>query len=535
MYSENSTAPNGGKVDNEKYFDDGQFLRKHHTFVYEQLQVAAKRFNRDLSWLDPTADIGDIVAAAKANGLEVAGAYPRCSTGMQDSYYGQIERCIHRAMENGAIVLPAYIFGDQGVSGKKKKRPGLDRFKTMLERKQVTTVVTFHISRIFRKKYLAIQFLHEEIHERGIRALDIVDNFDTNNPHWKRLVELTMLASDILMEGLPDFVRMGQRAQFLAGFVIGACPKGFRPVPDLTAGYTKKGNPLCRPEVVPEIKAIIVDIFEFIVATKNLDKARDKYNEAIRKLPPEIREFAIHPNASSGEMRPGPFRRMLEDEKLITIWTYGKRRNNFIQREDKLVQDKVPENDWAIQYREHLRIVSDELFYRVQQILAPKKRGKRGTRKGKKAPLSSSLPSLCRCAGCGNALHYENMTGMTCPVARREDRDENGELKCTIKGTVGREEALGAILIKLQSEVLSAPDLVDEIAVRSTEVDIFRMLDTLRNYVCVVTDERGETEEIEDGEAFTVSDVYEALVKLMAEHTPHEREDFRREECSTTP
>jgi len=152
----------GGKPGEEIYFSEGRLLPEHFPAVIEQLREAAKRYGHDLSWLDLTLTLDELKAIAKSHGFVLAGMYSRCSTGLQDSYPNQIAQCVDRGMMNKAVLVPDLISGDQGITGKKKNRPGINRFKGQLANKQMDVALAFSLTRISRTKYEGMRFITED-------------------------------------------------------------------------------------------------------------------------------------------------------------------------------------------------------------------------------------------------------------------------------------------------------------------------------------------------------------------------------------
>jgi hypothetical protein len=308
-----------------------------------------------------------------------------------------------------------------------------------------------------------MQFVIEEICERGIRALTIAENIDTNDPAWERLAEITLLVSNIQIEANPFFVRMGQAAIFKDGFQVGACSLGYRPVAVPGAGVTKMGRPKTRPEVVPEVAALIVKHFELIAGGVTLSEGCRLWNREIAAWPPELRKLAVDPRTQTGRMRPEAYRRIFTRKKYLGIWEHGRKRNRWMNSKDGIIQIDAPENEVAITMREDLRMVSDELFHRVQQKLAEGTRGRHGPRSGKEPSLSDSLISLFHCSECGHVFHYYGRKYAHCP--------ESSKGGCANWGTIEREKAVSAIIPALREQVLASRTLVDEIVNQSREVD----------------------------------------------------------------
>ena len=458
--SQDGATPHGG----ERYFDEkGQLLTRHYPFIYEQIVEAAKRHNKDLSWLRRGDPLNKRRAAAKANGWEIGGSYCRCSTDMQDSYQGQMTSCIDKAIATGIVIFPEMAAGDEAVSGKRSNRSGLDSVKRWVLAGLITVFVAFSISRLFRRLHTGLKFIREDVIERGVRVVAIAEHIDSADPQFAMLLNVQMMVAEMQAAALPEFVRMGQKAHVGSGFLVGACPLGYRPVPVPEAGLTKKGKAITRPEVVPEVAVIINRAYERIDGGATISEACRLYNQDVAELPEEIRQYAVDPRSSTKTMRPEAFRKMLSRERVTGTWRYGVRRNQWLDSRNTTVQVDAPEHEVLTFTDENLRIVSDELFHRVQSRLSEGKRGRHGPRTGREASLATSLIGMYRCAECGHVFHYYGMQYMHCPESRKGD--------CGNWGTVNREDALAVIVATLRERVLDNMELVSEVIRQSRELD----------------------------------------------------------------
>lgn len=464
--NENSVADQDGDASLvvERYFDDkGRLLPTHYSFIYAQLEEAAKRHNKELSWMSPDATLEERSTAARANGWEVGGAYCRCSTDMQDSYQGQMTACIERAVANNTIIFPELTAGDEGVSGKRNNRSGLERVKEWVRAGFLTVFVAFSITRLYRRLHTGLKFVREDIVEHGVRVLAVAENIDSADKQFSMLINVNMLIAEMQASALPEFVRMGQKAHVENGFLVGACPVGYRPVPVPEAGLTKKGKVKTRAEVVPEVAELIRKAYGRIVGGVTISEACRLYVQEAAELPENVRKYAVNPGSSTGIMRPEAFRKLLSNKRYLGEWSFGVLRNKWLDSKNTTVQVLAPEHEVVKYTNENLRIVSDELFYKAQSTLAEGTRGRHGPRTGREASLATTLINMYRCSECGHIFHYYGMQYMHCP--------ESTKGSCGNKGTVDRESALLKILAALREQLLGNEELVAEIVRKSRELD----------------------------------------------------------------
>ncbi len=449
---------------NERYFDEGgHLLVCHYPFIYEQITEAAKRHNMDVSWLRPEDTLEERRTAARAAGWYIGAAYGRCSTSMQDSYQGQLTSSIDKGVANNTVIFPELIAGDEGVSGKKSGRVGLDLVKGWVIAGMISVFVAFSVSRLFRRLHTGLKFVREDVIERGVRVLAVAENIDSADRQFSTILNVNMMIAEMQASALPEFVRMGQKAQVENGFLVGACTVGYRAVPVPEAGVTKKSKPKTRPEVVPEVAEMIRRAYERIADGITISEACRQYNQEVVGLPEEIRRYAVDPRSTTGIMRPEAFRKILSRERYLGTWSHGEKRNLWLDGKNATVQVRAPEHEVSTRHDENLRIVSDELFHRVQRKLGEGKRGQHGPRSEKEPSLGTSLTSMYRCAECGHVFHYYGKQYMHCP--------ESTKGSCCNKGTVTRDDACGKIISALRDKVLANEELVAEIVRQSHELD----------------------------------------------------------------
>jgi hypothetical protein len=154
---------------------------------------------------------------------------------------------------------------------------------------------------------------------------------------------------------------------------------------------------------------------------------------------------------------------MLSNERYIGTWSFGKRRNQWLDGKNTTVQIYAPEHEVSTRHDENLRIVPDELFHRVQSKLTEGKRGQHGPRSGKESSLDTALINMYRCSECGSVFNSYGKQYMHCP--------ESTKGTCGNWGTVNRDDACSTLITTLRGKVLGNEELVAEIVRQSRELD----------------------------------------------------------------
>src|SRR5262249_31344050 len=91
----------------------------------------------------------------------------------------------------GVFVPRDHICFDLAARGCKERRPGLQRLRQLLGSGGVQVLLVFTTNRLYRKTYKALQFVEEEVVERGIRCLFVKYGVDSaDEKRWRPLLQL---------------------------------------------------------------------------------------------------------------------------------------------------------------------------------------------------------------------------------------------------------------------------------------------------------------------------------------------------------
>ena len=459
----------GQKVEHTRprwFADDGSLLPEHYDFVRQHIKEAAKRIS-ELADFPHSAPFEERRAWAKKHGYAVGCMYQRCSLELQDSYDGQIIENIPLALSKKIMVFPELAAGDEGVSGKKSRRIGLEKLKTWIKEKRIEAVISVSVSRWFRKLLTGLVFIRDEIVDNGVRAVAKMEKIDSNDESWEMFAAFHLILAEKQVAALSEFVRMGHKAKFLSGQIIGACPLGYYPIPDPNGGLTKSGVAKTVPAIHQKVAALIVKHFEWVANGLSLSEGCRRWNQEVLSWPPEERMFAFDPRATSPEMSLEVYRNMLGRKAYRGYWEHGKRKNKWVNKNERPIQEMVGPEEIAVDIREHLRIVSDDLFERVQLVLVRNRRsglfGPRA-RRDLSVPLSfyAQLTPLFVCHHCGRSLTLYNGKAIRCPTSKS---------RCPVKVRIQRDFAINTIIDTLQREVLDNVELVDKIVSQAQTLD----------------------------------------------------------------
>ena len=414
----------------------------------------------NLEDFDANQSLDDRLAWAQCRGLDVGTIYSRFSTKLQHSTDDQVRECIVWAARNGIYVPPELISVDEGVKGKRLQRVGLNRTKRILSDRLAGVLLVFKASRLFRQAGKGYQFINEEVVEEGLRAVSVSQGIDTNDKKtWKLQLQIHGLLDDLLLDAIADHVRSGLTGLHLNDWTTGAIGVGYRRKEIPNAPATNRGMTRTMPEVDPESAAMIREHAELLLNGMSIKEGVRRWNSTGGK---------VDPRSTSGKMTAPAYRRLFANRRLVGIWEFGRRRNQFSTKLDYVRQVEQPDSEVASVTCEELRILDDETFSALQAMFGKRKTGPRATRKGKKLRLWDLTTEHFFCSACSKAKNsvrfYQagaNGTGMRC---------KNGD-SCKCGSTVRREDAVRAVCDKIQRLIAHDPDLNERIVAEAARLD----------------------------------------------------------------
>ena len=94
------------------------------------------------------------------------------------------------------------------------------------------------------------------------------------------------------------------------------------------------------------------------------------------------------------------YRRMLSKPHYSGVWAFGHTRGQWSSKRDYALRISQPETEVIVRHSEELRIVSDELFAKVQHRLGELKVGPRGPKRRTAPQLRNLVTDCFQCACC---------------------------------------------------------------------------------------------------------------------------------------
>lgn len=282
--------------------------------------------------------------------------YARFSSHSQteQSIEGQLQVCYEYAKKNDYTVVGEYI--DRAISGTTDNRPEFLRMIEDSGKKLFEYVLVYQLDRFARNRYDSATY-KAKLKKNGVRVLSAKENISDD-------------ASGILVEGLLESMAEYYSAELAQKIRRGMDLNGEKCL--CTGGNIALGFKVDKDKhfIIDEATApTVARIFEMYASGKTVTQICEKLN-------------AEHVTTSRGvPFNKNSLRSMLQNKRYIGTYTY----------KDKEIKNGMP------------RIVSDDLFFRVQEIMG----------KNKKAPARAKAQQeyiLTTKLFCGKC--HEMMTGI---------------------------------------------------------------------------------------------------------------------------
>ena len=338
-----------------------------------------------------------------------AALYVRVSTLNQverESLKNQEERLIAHCKANN---LAQYkVYKDAGVSAKDIKRPALEQLLDDIKQKKVNTVIVTKLDRITRSLRDLIELM-EFFEETNVKFISITQNIDTTGPMGRFMLNLLGSVAQVEREMTAERVSEDMLHRALSGKWNGG------PIP---YGYT------IRARVIQQLKNNkITDDSAIKEAIKKTPESKklyidEKEAETVKLIydfyqkEKSLRGVTTRLNAEGYKTRNNSTWAVASVLRVLTnptytgrIW-YGKRKTN-----SKGEIEPVSKESWKIVQGEHERIIDDNTFYRVQDLLGEK------SFKKTRAERTYLLSGLAKCGHCKGPMYgytynrkYKNKT-----------------------------------------------------------------------------------------------------------------------------
>ena len=340
----------------------------------------------------------------KSHKMKNVAIYVRYSSDLQNarSCEDQIQSCMdfidqHPSLES----KQSKVYSDAALSGQRMaNRPAITQLGKDIETGQVSHVVTEGIDRISRSQEHIAGFYRICQYHR-VQLLTVMEG-----PISDIHVGLKGTMSAVFLQEVAHRVRRGQKGNIREGKAAGGLPYGYRVKYINDAGHPEPGL----REVDPEQARVVKQIYDaFCDGTSPIEIAKKLNNEGI----PSPRNGIWSQTTIKGHYGRGNGILQNAIYKGDMVWN----RNNFERHPNTGVRH-VRQNarrEWVSYYNPALRIIDDEQWQKVQDIM-------KATRQRKRPAKKQSYPEHrinVRCGRCGSRMHKHSPTLLVCGYWKR--------------------------------------------------------------------------------------------------------------------
>ena len=287
------------------------------------------------------------------------------------------------------------FYVDDGFSGGNFQRPAFQQMISDMENGEIGIIVTKDLSRLGRNQLHTGLYIEERFPMFGVRYIAINDNVDTINGE-NELAPFLNILNEMHARQTSKKVKAAMRTRFANGAHYGAyAPLGYVKDPD------KKGHLL----VDPETRWIIEKIFDLAVHGRGAASITRILVE--EKVPTpgwlNFQRYGTFANIYAGAPEEKAYawtiaqvKSILKEETYIGHSIHNKQSNISFKNKKKV---RKPQEEWYRVENTHEAIISEEVFQKVQELIASRRRRqKNGT--------TQIFSGLVKCADCGWSLAY---------------------------------------------------------------------------------------------------------------------------------
>ncbi len=163
--------------------------------------------------------------------MKVAAIYARVSSERQreeQTIASQTAALIKFAQDDGYTVPQEWVFEDEGYSGSRLDRPGLERVRDLASEGQIETVLVYSPDRLSRK-YAYQVLLLEELGRQGVEVR-FIQSPQARTPEERLLVHFQGMIAEYERAQIAERTRRGKRHRAKAGSisVLSGAPYGYQ-------------------------------------------------------------------------------------------------------------------------------------------------------------------------------------------------------------------------------------------------------------------------------------------------------------------
>lgn len=335
-----------------------------------------------------------------------AAIYARYSSDNQreESIEDQVRVCKDFALKNNLEVIDQYMFADEAQSGTLEHREALDALRAICKSGEVQAVIVDDSSRLSRDTRHFLDLM-AEFDAYGVIFYSVSDGLSTADEDTRVVFQFRSIFNELYISDLSKKTRRGQEGQFLRGYIPSSIGYGYKLTKvgkmqvDNTGRIRAEGS---KAEIIPEEAEVIIRIFTEFANGK-----------AISAIVKDLNRELI-PTRKLQQWNSSTVSKILENEIYIGEYTWGRYRTIKDPTTRKKKRIRNTKKPVLRRQDESLRVISDELWNRVQEQrkkkenMCPSKKGSKGFGKKQISYVESHpkhLLSHClKCGECGGSV-----------------------------------------------------------------------------------------------------------------------------------
>jgi Site-specific recombinases, DNA invertase Pin homologs len=316
------------------------------------------------------------------------------------------ENLLRRYIANKPEFHIISVYRDNGETGVNFQRPEFDKMIEDVKSKKINCIIVKDLSRFGRNYIEAGEYLENIFPFFNVRFIAVNDSYDSLSAEYSQelIVQLLNLTNDVYARDISQKICPVLRAKQERGEFIGAWP---------AFGYLK--NPENKhklivdedaAEIVGKIFSLKAEGFSYAkiinwLITNNIPApSKYRYEKGIVK----------DKRWANSTWKMAAIKEILQNQIYLGHMVQGKKRESLFNGQKQI---KVPKDDWVVIKNTHEPIINEDVFYKVQSIMAERTLNYNKSL-GKYDHLGNSeniFKGIIRCGCCGTLLtRYKNVS-----------------------------------------------------------------------------------------------------------------------------
>ncbi|MEE3393507.1 MAG: recombinase family protein [Lachnospiraceae bacterium] len=318
-------------------------------------------------------------------------------------------------IENQMELLRSFVAGkddieigqeyfDISMTGTNFDRPGFNEMMQDIRCGKINCVIVKDLSRLGRNYVDAGNYIERVFPFFDVRFIAVNDNYDSLKDSSVLMLGLSNIFNEHYSRDISKKIRSSERASWKKGECVAGC-----------VAYGLMKDPADKHRIIadPETSGNVVRMFHLFAEHKSYSKvARIMTDEGI--LSPRAyftkKRTGSVPEDMDTKWIAMSVREILKNRYYIGNSVHGKERRCVF---DEKRRRSLPESEWMIVENTHEGIVSEELFYQVQDIINSIRKDCKDRLSGKRSVAHLDMfKGKVFCADCGRKMYLRKQKGI---------------------------------------------------------------------------------------------------------------------------